>query len=404
MHVGIDYGRSHIDLEVSENDQAPVSRGPIAPSLADPAAAVREALEHPHDYPPLRRALTPDDHVAIVVDQKLPRLAHLLTPILQHLAEAQVAPEAVTLVCAPPANRQGWVDDLPDEFQDVHIEIHDPNDRRKLAYLATTKQGRRLYLNRTAVDADQVVVLSRRNYDPLLGYGGAEGSLFPELSDAAWRLEAAAKPSLAVPGSTAWPLRQEAVEAAWLMGAPFLVQIIEGAGDGLAHVLGGSLGSSGEGQRLLDGRWRETVTGPVQTVIAAISGDPAQLDFADLAHAVAAAARVVQTNGRIVLLTEAAPTLSGAADLLRQAETPDDALEVLRKAKPADLPAAWMWASAAQKAHIYLLSKLDEETAEELFTTPLEQANQAQRLVSSGGPCLFLADAHKAMAVPETEE
>ena len=50
--------------------------------LADPTAAVRAALDAPLHYPPLRRALTPDDHVAVLVDEDLPHLARLLVPLL----------------------------------------------------------------------------------------------------------------------------------------------------------------------------------------------------------------------------------------------------------------------------------------------------------------------------------
>jgi len=399
MHLAIDYGRAQLQLDVPDARLATLSRpAPVAP-VSDPAAAVRQALEHPFDFPALRRALTPDDHVAIVVDEHLPRLAELLTPILEHIAAARVTPEAITLLCPPPSGTQDWVNDLPDEFQDVRIEVHDPTDRRKLSYLATTKHGRRLYLNRTAVDADQLVVLTKRSYDPLLGYAGAEGAIYPALSDTATRQEAASKMSLAPPGGTAWPLRQEAAEVAWLLGAPFLVQVIEGAGEEIAHVVGGSLGSSTEGQRLLDARWRATVAGPVGTVVAGVSGDPARHGFTDLAQALASAARVVRDNGRIILLTEATPQLGAAAELLRQAETPAQALEWLRQQKPADMAAACQWASAAQKAHIYLLSGLDDETAEELFTTPLDHAGQTQRLLAADGAFLFLADAHKALAV-----
>jgi nickel-dependent lactate racemase len=365
---------------------------------------VRDALETPHEYPPLRRALTPDDHVAIVVDEQLSRLGTLLTPLLEHIGSAAVTPEAITLVCAPPSGTQDWVNDLPDAFQEVRIEVHDPTDRRKLSYLATTKQGRRLYLNRTAVDADQLVVLTRRSYDSQLGYTGAEGSLYPALSDEATRTEAFGRVNLAAPGASAWPLLQEASEAAWLLGgAAFLVQVIEGAGDDIAHVIGGALGSSAEGRRLLDARWRETLAEPVATVIAGMSGDPTRHGFGELAQALNAAARVVQPNGRIVLLTEAAPHLGTAAEVLRGAETPADALQQLHQHRSNDTAAACQWASAAQHAKIYLLGGLDEETAEELFVTPLDQADQVQRLLSGGGKCLVLPDAHKAMAVLSAE-
>src|SRR5262249_47753037 len=160
-------------------------------------------------------------------------------------------------------------------------------DRKRLSYLATTKDGRRLYLNRAVVDADQVVVLSGRGYDPRLGYSGAEGSLFPALSDEATLEDTNDRLSTAPPGAAPWPLRQEAEEAAWLLGAPFFVQIIPGAGGTIAHVISGMADTSREGQRLLDVRWRQVVAGPAGTVVATVSGDPARQGFRDLAAALA---------------------------------------------------------------------------------------------------------------------
>lgn len=393
MRIELAYGRDRIELDAA----APLRA--VAPPLTDPAAAVRSALESPYDFPSLRRALTPDDHVAIVVDEKLPRLAQLLTPILEHVAEARVEASAITLVCTNPDSRQEWVDELPEAFEDVQIEVHDPGDRKKLSYLATTKNGRRIYLNRTAVDADQLVVLSRRGYDPLLGYSGAEGAIYPALSDEATRKEMAGRLSLAVPGQTVWPVRQEAMEVAWLLGAPFLVQVIAGAEDEIAQVLGGSLSSSAEGQRLLDDRWRQVVPEPVHTVVTSVSGDPARHDFADLAHALSAAARVVQGGGHIILLTQSTPRLGPGGELLRRSDDPDQALAALREQTPADAAAVFQWASAARKAHIFLLSGLDSEVAEELFATPLDHADQVRRLLASEKSCLILPDAHQALAV-----
>jgi nickel-dependent lactate racemase len=426
-HVGIDYGHEHLELEVPEERLVGVSRQPAPPPLPDPAGAIRDALEAPRGFPPLRRALTPDDHVAVVVDEHLPRLADLLTPALEHLVRAGIHPEAITLLCPPSGSSQAWLDDLPDEFQDVHVEVHDPTNRRQLAYLATTKQGRRLYLNRTVVDADQVVVLSGRGYDPLLGYSGGEGALYPALGDEATRQELWDRLSLVPPGDHAWPVQREAAEVTWLLGAPFLVQLIEGAGDEISHVVAGLADTSAEGQRLLNARWRGTVPGMVDTVVAGVSGDPARHGFGDLAAALATAARVVKPDGRIVLLTRfpAEPSdqsrwtsdcsperpagngqgatlhaVSGTA-LLCQAENPQEALALLRQHKPLDMPAAFLWAHAVQRARVYLFSGLPAETAEELFTIPLEDTGQVQRLLDAGGSCLILPDAHKRLLVAE---
>jgi nickel-dependent lactate racemase len=403
MRIAIGYGREVLELEMPEARVASVRRAPPAPPLSDPVAAVRDALETPHDFPALRRALTPDDHVAVIVDEQLPRLGQLLLPVLEHLAQAHVGPEAITLLCAP-HGRQQWVEELPDQFEDVRIEVHDPSDRRRHAYLATTKHGRRVYLNRTAVDADQLVVLTGRGYDPLLGYSGAAGAIYPALSDEATRRETGGRLSLTVPGPVPWPIRQEAAEVAWLLGAPFLVQVIAGSGEDIVHVVAGSMDSATEGQRLLDARWRVQLDEPVPTVILGLAGDPARHGFGELAQALACAARVVEEGGRIVLLTQAMPPLTAGAEMLREAGNPAKALDALRQQAPPDLAAGFQWASAAQKAQIYLLSNLPADVVEELFATPLDKASQVERLVGTGRACLFLADGHKTMAEVKAEK
>src|SRR5579871_4728701 len=129
MRIPIAYGREQLDLEVAEGDLLASHRHTAAPAVADPAAAVRAALESPRRFPPLRRALTPDDHVVVVVDEQLPRLGELLPPILEHVRSADVQAEAITLLCPPSPSRQEWLSDLPDEFQEVRVQVHDPADR-----------------------------------------------------------------------------------------------------------------------------------------------------------------------------------------------------------------------------------------------------------------------------------
>lgn len=397
MRIAMDYGRARMELDVAGDRLIAELRPPE--TLADPAVAVRTALEAPHVFPPLRRALTPDDHIAIVLDEELPRLAELLVPLLEHIHSAGVAPECMTLLCPPSSSRQAWIDDLPDDFQDVRVEVSDPDDRRRMAYLATTQQGKRLYLNRTLVESDQVVVLSGRRYDPLLGYSGAEGSLYPALSDRETQREMSQHGNLGVPEAAPWPVRRAAIETAWLLGAPFFVQVIESAGDGVAQVVAGTTEASREGQRLLDVHWRRSVPRPADLVIAGISGDPMRHTFAVLAAALACAARVVQPGGRIALLSQAEPVFGQEAELLRGADNPREILRRLHNEQTVELAPVLRWAAAASQARINLLSGLPDDRVEEFFATPLHDAREVQRLIDAGGSCLFLHDAHKMLAV-----
>jgi nickel-dependent lactate racemase len=176
------------------------------------------------------------------------------------------------------------------------------------------------------------------------------------------------------------------------------VQIIEGPGEEVDHVLAGPLASSAQGQRLLDARWRVEVEAPAATVVAQVSGDPGRHTFDDVARALACASRVVQPGGRIIVVSGGQPEPDGGGQLLRQADTPEDALALLKERKPLDRAAAYQWAQAARRANLYLLSKLPQELVEELFTTPLEDAGQVRRLVGET-PYLYLADADKTLAV-----
>jgi nickel-dependent lactate racemase len=401
MRVGIRYGLERAEYEVADANLVVPQRQPRSPPIQDIGQAVTNALEMPHGFPALRKALTPDDHVVIVVDNRLPHLDEMLTAVVEYLIQARIPPTAITLLYAssPSTGVNGQLPGHPE----IAVEIHDASHRKKLSYLATTRKGRRLYLNRTAVDADQLIVLSGRGYDPLLGYSGAVGELFPALCDEETKQHFSTELSNDVPFTEPWPIRREADEAAWLLGAPFMIQVIEGLGKEIVHVLGGLADTAGESERLLNAEWRVTVDRPVDVVVAGLSGDPSRHGFAELARALACAARVVKPRGHIVLLSRAEPALGPGAQILRQSDEPSIALKDLRLQKPPDIGPCFQWASAADHTEIYMLSRLEPEIAEELFTTPLSTASQAQRLLEAE-EVLFLEDAHKSLAVIDDQK
>ncbi len=380
----------------AERARGPRRRAParrFAPPNASAAELVRAALEKPFHFESLRRALTPDDRVAVVADTRLPHFAEMLAEVLRHVGTAGVLPSSVTVV-SPPGAPEAWVDELPDEFEDVTAETHDPATPQKLMYLATTKGERRVYLNRTVAEADFVVVLAGRRYDPHSGYAGAETALFPALSNDETRVALLGEFSSSAPDGNR---ESEAAEVAWLLGTPFLIQVIEGEGGTVQEVVAGLFDSGAEGIRRQDARWRATVDAEADTVIAAVSGEPGSITFADLAKAAANAARAVKKGGRIALLTTAAPDLGEGAELLRKLDGPQGAKKLLAKQKPDDWAAAALWVYAARSASLFLASGYPDDVAEGLFATPIRTRTEAQRLIDTGGSVLLIPDAHKAM-------
>src|SRR5262249_4345223 len=125
MRVALKYGQETMTVDVVADRLVASHVEPTAP-LADPVAAVRAALEAPFAFPPLRRALTPDDRVTIVVDERLPDVGHLLVPILEHIAAAGITANNMTLLCPPAESSrpgQAWLDALPEEFEDAICEV-----------------------------------------------------------------------------------------------------------------------------------------------------------------------------------------------------------------------------------------------------------------------------------------
>ncbi|HKB06297.1 MAG TPA: lactate racemase domain-containing protein [Gemmataceae bacterium] len=391
--VEVSVGRSRWALSVRDQDLVPVREAPDSP-VRDARAAVVDALERPIRFESFRRALTPDDRIALVVDESLPHLPELIAGVLEYLAGAGIPPSAVTAI-SPHGSAQSWVNDLPETMADLQTEVHQPGDRRRLSYLAATKDGRRIYLNRTLVDADQAVVLTGRGYDPLLGYSGGEGSLYPALADTDTVRSLVPKLSPQAAPDDTWPTRAEAHEVAWLLGSPFFVQVIEGPADEIASVVAGLAESTADGADRQNGRWKVTVPEAADTVVVTLSGDPARHDFAALARAAAAGARVVKPGGNVIVLSEADPELGGATDVLRRTDEPPEAVRVLFRERPADAAAAVQWAWAAGRAKLYLASEIRPTTVEEMFATPLAGPKDVQRLLNAPGRCLIVPDAHK---------
>jgi nickel-dependent lactate racemase len=185
---------------------------------------------------------------------------------------------------------------------------------------------------------------------------------------------------------------------------PFVVQVLEGHGDTISHVLGGSAQAvATEGHRLLDRHWRVAVDRSADLVVAAISGDPKLQSFAEVTRALACAGRVVKPGGQIAVLSRAQATLGPSVGYLRQADTPAAGLAQARQHHASDAVSAWQLAKAAEHAKLYLLSDIPAETVEELFATPLENAGQVQRLIDAAESCLLLPDAHRTLAVVQND-
>jgi len=174
MHVAVEYQDERLEFELPEDHVVASWTGPLGLDPSQNADAVRGALEQSLEYPPLRQIVVPGDRLVIAFDQTIAPAEGVLGAITQTLEEAGVGPGNITVVA--PRDGTGLERALP---SGVTMVVHDPDDRNEQAYLATTRSGRRIYLNRHLTDADVVVPVARLGYDPVVGYRGPWSLLFP---------------------------------------------------------------------------------------------------------------------------------------------------------------------------------------------------------------------------------
>ena len=362
----------------------------VLPPVRDLVAAVQWAIEHPIDFPPLEQAIYPDDRVVIVVDGSPSAYLPVLTPLVRMALRRRAARDAITVVGPWRARRNNrQLAELP-----ARVLFHNPDDKRQLSYLASTEEGERIYLNRSVVDADVVILVGTVRHDPVLGYRGTASALFPALSTRdSFRRFVSSFTGRRMGHHPKWA-RSYVDQIGWLLGAQLSVQLVRGDGGNVVAVLAGKSSSVQQAaQKLLDDMLSFSVPRRAELVIATVSRGGRQ-SAAELARAAYAARGVVRRGGRIVLVAATEELNGPTMDRLRKAEDVSEVLEFLRRETPPDAVTAFMHATACRHAHVYLHSKLNDDLVEELFMFPLHTAEQLQRLVDQAEGLIVLHEAN----------
>ncbi len=372
-------------------------------NLSDVASALRESLAHSIDFPELKQTCVSSDHVVIALDQETPRADAILAMVWKELSSAGIDPENV-LILQPAiwikANGPDPRSLLPKEIQErIILKQHDPTDESACAYLATTAAGERIYLAKEMVDADLVIPIGPAMFDPLLGFRGEASILFPAFSDteAIKKFIGSGHDELSPTDSR--PLRQQVEEIGWLLGIQFVMSVVPGRGKGVQAIFAGLAEAvARESRAELQSMCRLEVEERADLVLVAVEEETAGHTWEQIASAIDAARRVVNRDGRIVVLSQLAQQCGPGLDILSEVRTPNEALKPIQQISPPDYLAATRIAKAADWANIYLLSELPTGTVEDLFMIPLEEEQEVQKILQGDDTIIVIENAQKVFA------
>jgi nickel-dependent lactate racemase len=386
----------------AEAGPAPREPTAIAP-IVDTAAAVFRALDEPLHFPPLSQGVVPGDRLAIAVDESVPCLAGIVRGTIDAAIVAGIEPDAISVVATDGATLDAVRAELKHGASDgIQFVIHDPADEANLCFAGTIVKGERLRVNRAIFEADIVLPIGCARLSEN-GDGGIFNSLYPRFSDAETigRFRMPAHLETAKGQAAA---RRRIEEAGWVLGVPMVIEVVPGGEGSVAEVAVGEARAVAEYcERKCRQRWSFQAGQRASLVIATVTGSPAEQNWGNIGRALAAAERVVEVGGAIVICSDLEAPLGPTLGHLVGNSDWESYERGARSDKEVDSWPAWQLVRALQRGPVYFLSQLEEELVEEMGLAPLTDFDQLARLASRHESCIVLDDAQYAVATVADE-
>lgn len=387
VSIELPYGRTgRIRLEMLKRQL--ISHHVAPAGMTNPEEEIRQALEAPLDFPELEQIFVPGDRATIVVDLDTPEADQIFLALWQKMEQAGVSPEDVRILQPAVWKPVAGIDPrraLPRELQErFQLTRHDPTEEGSCAYLASTAGSERVYMSRHVIDADVVVVIGPAEFDPILGMRGTVSSLYPGLSDLQSLQKVKGQGHEELRPEDPRPLRQTVDEIGWLLGLQLAISVIPSGGIGAHEVIVGQCDSVLRKARTrMRKLWDVRMTERAEMVVVSVPQDAAGHSWDQVAAAIDVGRRLVERNGRIVVLTELEQPPGPGLELLKSVREPRDAIKPIRQNQPPDMLVATRIAAATDWANVSLLSKLSQDQVSDLFMIPLQNEREVQRLIET---------------------
>ena len=192
MRVDILYGKGRLPVQFDDGlDVTIINKRPMPP-IADPAAAIAEALANPVAAPPLA-TIASGAHTAciLICDITRPVPNHLfLQPIIHTLLAAGVPAAGITVLIATGLHRPNLDAEMaeligdPWVLQTVNVVNHDARNDADHVHLGTTPRGTVVRLDRRFVDADIRIATGLVEPHFMAGYSGGRKVIAPGVAHA----------------------------------------------------------------------------------------------------------------------------------------------------------------------------------------------------------------------------
>ncbi len=192
MEVQLNYGRGRLDVSLPAEWPVTVIAKPPMPVLAEPGAALQEALARPVAAPPLAEAARAARSACILIcDITRPVPNGLILPALvRTLLDAGLPPGRIQVLVATGLHRPNEgaelaeLVDAPWVLETVPVANHDARDDAAHVAVGTTSRGTRVLLDRRFVEADLRIATGLVEPHFMAGWSGGRKVIAPGVAHA----------------------------------------------------------------------------------------------------------------------------------------------------------------------------------------------------------------------------
>ncbi|MDD3158932.1 MAG: nickel-dependent lactate racemase [Anaeromusa sp.] len=318
------YGKGELAFSLPSEQVACEVLGREYPPIEDVSSAIRQALAHPIDSPPLRELVRPGETVVITVSditRAWQNMDQVLPLLLDELNLAGVPDENITVLIVVGGHRQNTASEFVTLCGEtvchrVRVLNHDAWDEANMVYLGKTSRGTEVSVNRLVAEADRVILTGGIIYHYMVGYGGGRKSILPGCSSIKtirqnhlWALAsggAAGSNPNAFSGRTEGnECHEDMMEIAAFVKPDFILNVVPTPKGDFAGIFAGNWVSAWQkGTKLVDEIYGVDIPEKGDIVITTAGGFPKDINLYQTGKTMDNAYYAVKRGGVVILLSE----------------------------------------------------------------------------------------------------
>lgn len=407
MKYTMAYGKGEVAFDLPAERVKKVLKMAKLEPLADPEAAIREALAKPIDSPPLADLVQAGERVAIIVNDTT-RIAHtdiFLPIIVDTLAARGIRDEDITILFALGMHRPMTPEEMISQVgEDLYRRLKCINSEARhdedFVYVGTTSRGTPVAFHRAAVEADALILTGSVVHHFFAGFGGGRKALFPGVA----HRETIRKnhslmldPAAVIGELDENPIYLDQVEGCEMHRPTFLLNTVLNEKKEFIGVFAGDyITAHRRACELVDRMNGVPIEEEYPIVIATCGGYPKDINIYQSQKTMDNAVCAVQQGGVVILLA-ACPEGSGSAEFdatVRKYPSPAAIEKYVRQDFQIGRHKAYAVTRLMKKADFYLLSSMADEDARAMLFTPVHSVEEAvalasEKLGADAGICLM---------------